>query len=80
VKLDGLRSATLRAESDDVVNIKPDADALTDGVVMVRWNEREDFGTAGQAQRVEKLGTTERAIQDFRQEGAAVVVNHVVGA
>jgi hypothetical protein len=53
------------AEGDDVVGIEPDADAFADRVIVVRGHERQHFGAARQAQRVEELGAAEGAMQDL---------------
>ena len=61
-----------------MVNVEADADFFADGVVVVRRNQRQDFGTACQAQRVKELGAAESAMKDRGLQRAVIVVDDVV--
>ena len=80
MKRDGVYDRRIGPEGDDMVDIEPDADAFADGVVMVRWYERENFRAARQAQRVQELGAAKGAVQDLRLRRALIVVDDVVRA
>src|SRR3569832_764978 len=67
------------AECHDMIDGQLDADLLADGVIMVRWHQRQCALAARQLQRVEEFGAAEGLVLDFRQQQAVVVVDDVVG-
>lgn len=63
-----------------MIDIEANANALANGVVVVRGDLGKDSTAAGQAQGVKKVGATEGLALDFGVQRAGVIVNDVVGA
>jgi hypothetical protein len=61
-----------------MVNLYPNSNALTDGVVVMRGDERQQLATAVETQRIEDLGAPERLMKHFGLERAAIVMDDIV--
>ena len=67
-----------RLESNDVVDVKPDADSFANRVIVMGRHQREHFDATPQAQGIQNLGATKRFVPDLGEQVAAIVVDDVV--
>ena len=63
-----------------MLDVEPYINALSDGVIVIRGNEGEYFGSTIEPERIDEFGITERSIHDLCLNYSGVVVNDVIRA
>lgn len=67
-------------KGNHVTDIEPYADPFADGVVMMRWHQRQYLQAIAEFQRVQKVGAAKQFADHACLEWRGIVVQDIVGA